>query len=292
MPSPPPSTSTRCGAPCAGHQDVAGYARFLDYSAGVYREGYEKLGHVAFHTPDVAGTVKFYCDVLGFVVTSFAYHEYPSLPEGELAKLRAVEHHRPHVRQPELVVADAEGAPFRAVGQQPRQFGLKVAWPAGDELEPAGRNVRRGDRDVDARLLPGQADHRLGEIGDLDGFAHVEHVELAALRLRRERPVEGRAGLLRAARRGLGVEQASDLRAFELGEADIDRARQHSGLGERGGGEFGDLAVARRQRSQGLAAGEYRVVGTDVARERVGRPRASKAVAKVGPSTSVPVESP
>jgi phytoene desaturase len=29
-------------------QDVAGYLRFLDYSAGVYREGYEKLGHVAF----------------------------------------------------------------------------------------------------------------------------------------------------------------------------------------------------------------------------------------------------
>ena len=28
--------------------DVAGYARFLDYSAGVYREGYEKLGQVAF----------------------------------------------------------------------------------------------------------------------------------------------------------------------------------------------------------------------------------------------------
>jgi phytoene desaturase len=28
--------------------DVAGYKRFLDYSAGVYREGYEKLGHVAF----------------------------------------------------------------------------------------------------------------------------------------------------------------------------------------------------------------------------------------------------
>ena len=28
--------------------DVAGYRRFLDYSAGVYREGYEKLGHVAF----------------------------------------------------------------------------------------------------------------------------------------------------------------------------------------------------------------------------------------------------
>ena len=28
--------------------DVAGYLRFLDYSAGVYAEGYEKLGHVAF----------------------------------------------------------------------------------------------------------------------------------------------------------------------------------------------------------------------------------------------------
>jgi phytoene desaturase len=28
--------------------DVAGYLRFLEYSAGVYAEGYEKLGHVAF----------------------------------------------------------------------------------------------------------------------------------------------------------------------------------------------------------------------------------------------------
>jgi len=28
--------------------DWEGYKRFLDYSAGVYREGYEKLGHVAF----------------------------------------------------------------------------------------------------------------------------------------------------------------------------------------------------------------------------------------------------
>jgi phytoene desaturase len=28
--------------------DVAGYLRFLDYSAGVYHEGYEKLGQVAF----------------------------------------------------------------------------------------------------------------------------------------------------------------------------------------------------------------------------------------------------
>jgi phytoene desaturase len=28
--------------------DVGGYRRFLDYSAGVYAEGYEKLGHVAF----------------------------------------------------------------------------------------------------------------------------------------------------------------------------------------------------------------------------------------------------
>jgi phytoene desaturase len=29
-------------------EDVAGYARFLEYSAGVYHEGYEKLGAVAF----------------------------------------------------------------------------------------------------------------------------------------------------------------------------------------------------------------------------------------------------
>ncbi len=28
--------------------DIAGYHKFLEYSAGVYREGYEKLGHVAF----------------------------------------------------------------------------------------------------------------------------------------------------------------------------------------------------------------------------------------------------
>ena len=28
--------------------DVAGYQRFLEYSAGVYHEGYERLGHVAF----------------------------------------------------------------------------------------------------------------------------------------------------------------------------------------------------------------------------------------------------
>ena len=29
-------------------EDIAGYRRFLDYSGEVYREGYEKLGHVAF----------------------------------------------------------------------------------------------------------------------------------------------------------------------------------------------------------------------------------------------------
>jgi phytoene desaturase len=29
-------------------EDATGYLRFLDYSAGVYAEGYEKLGHVAF----------------------------------------------------------------------------------------------------------------------------------------------------------------------------------------------------------------------------------------------------
>ena len=28
--------------------DIAGYGKFLDYAEGVYREGYEKLGHVAF----------------------------------------------------------------------------------------------------------------------------------------------------------------------------------------------------------------------------------------------------
>ncbi len=37
-------------------QDVDGYAKFLEYSAGVYREGYEKLGHVAFL--DFASMVK------------------------------------------------------------------------------------------------------------------------------------------------------------------------------------------------------------------------------------------
>ena len=36
--------------------DVAGYQRFLEYSTGVYREGYEKLGHVAFL--DFASMVK------------------------------------------------------------------------------------------------------------------------------------------------------------------------------------------------------------------------------------------
>ncbi|MBW4331936.1 phytoene desaturase [Stakelama sp. CBK3Z-3] len=36
--------------------DIQGYRQFLDYSAGVYREGYEKLGHVAF--PDFASMVK------------------------------------------------------------------------------------------------------------------------------------------------------------------------------------------------------------------------------------------
>lgn len=36
--------------------DIAGYQKFLDYSAGVYREGYENLGHVAFL--DFASMVK------------------------------------------------------------------------------------------------------------------------------------------------------------------------------------------------------------------------------------------
>ena len=37
-------------------EDLGGYRRFLDYSAGVYREGYEKLGQVAFL--DFASMVK------------------------------------------------------------------------------------------------------------------------------------------------------------------------------------------------------------------------------------------
>src|SRR5260221_13577774 len=39
------------------------FAKEDDIDAGVMPR---KLGHVAFHTPDVKGTVKFYCDVLGF----------------------------------------------------------------------------------------------------------------------------------------------------------------------------------------------------------------------------------
>ena len=42
-----------------------GFAKEDDNDTGVMPR---KLGHVAFHTPDVAGTVKFYCDVLGFRV--------------------------------------------------------------------------------------------------------------------------------------------------------------------------------------------------------------------------------
>ena len=37
-------------------QDVAGYGRFLEYAAGVYEEGYVKLGHVAFQ--DVMSMVR------------------------------------------------------------------------------------------------------------------------------------------------------------------------------------------------------------------------------------------
>jgi ribonuclease-3 len=41
--------------------------------------------------PDSNERLEFLGDsVLGFVVTTFAYHEYPQMPEGELAKLRAV----------------------------------------------------------------------------------------------------------------------------------------------------------------------------------------------------------
>jgi catechol 2,3-dioxygenase-like lactoylglutathione lyase family enzyme len=44
------------------------FAKDDDIDAGVMPR---KLGHVAFHTPDVQGTVKFYCDVLGFKVSDW-----------------------------------------------------------------------------------------------------------------------------------------------------------------------------------------------------------------------------
>jgi len=44
------------------------FAREDDIYTGVMPR---KLGHVAFHTPDVKGTVKFYCDVLGFKVSDW-----------------------------------------------------------------------------------------------------------------------------------------------------------------------------------------------------------------------------
>jgi catechol-2,3-dioxygenase len=49
---------------------------FSDYAFAKDDDNYtgvmpRKLGHVAFHTPDVAATVKFYCDVLGFKVSDW-----------------------------------------------------------------------------------------------------------------------------------------------------------------------------------------------------------------------------
>ena len=49
---------------------------FSDYAFAKDDDSYtgvmpRKLGHVAFHTPDVAATVKFYCDVLGFKVSDW-----------------------------------------------------------------------------------------------------------------------------------------------------------------------------------------------------------------------------
>jgi catechol 2,3-dioxygenase-like lactoylglutathione lyase family enzyme len=49
---------------------------FSDYTFAKDDDNYtgvmpRKLGHVAFHTPDVAATVKFYCDVLGFKVSDW-----------------------------------------------------------------------------------------------------------------------------------------------------------------------------------------------------------------------------
>ena len=45
-----------------------------------------------------------------------------------------------------------------------------LARPRADEL----------DRDVRPGLLAREADHRVGEVGDLHRLAHVEHVDLAA----------------------------------------------------------------------------------------------------------------
>ncbi|MCW4462204.1 phytoene desaturase [Sphingomonas sp. BT-65] len=61
--------------------DIAGYRRFLDYSAGVYREGYEKLGQVAFL--DFAAMVKAAPDLARYqawrsvysIVSSFVKNE-------------------------------------------------------------------------------------------------------------------------------------------------------------------------------------------------------------------------
>jgi catechol 2,3-dioxygenase-like lactoylglutathione lyase family enzyme len=49
---------------------------FSDYAFAKDDDNYtgvmpRKLGHVAFHTPHVAATVKFYCDVLGFKVSDW-----------------------------------------------------------------------------------------------------------------------------------------------------------------------------------------------------------------------------
>src|SRR5262245_9176205 len=49
---------------------------FSDYTFAKDDDSYtgvmpRKLGHVAFHTPDVAATLKFYCDVLGFKVSNW-----------------------------------------------------------------------------------------------------------------------------------------------------------------------------------------------------------------------------
>ncbi len=65
--------------------DVDGYRRFLDYSAGVFKEGYEKLGHVAFL--DFASMIKAAPSLMKYqawrsvysIVSSFVKH--PKLRE-------------------------------------------------------------------------------------------------------------------------------------------------------------------------------------------------------------------
>lgn len=64
--------------------DIAGYRRFLDYSAGVYREGYEKLGQMAFL--DLTSMVKAAPDLARYQAWRSVYSMVSSFVKNE--KLR------------------------------------------------------------------------------------------------------------------------------------------------------------------------------------------------------------